>query len=258
MLSCSDLDVTVADRQLVAGLSLSIGRGDFIALLGPNGVGKTLSLHTLAGLRKPFRGTIRLDNQDMARLRRREIARRVGLLLQDDGDTFPSTVLATVLMGRHPYGSSLAGDSVEDLAQAYRALSAMEDRDIGSLSGGERRRLGLARLLTQDPEILLLDEPANHLDPLHQMKLMSLLGELANRGKGLLVTLHDPVLALRFASSALLLFGDGNWVLGPVARTITPANLERLFSTPYMTLNSPAGPVFLPAPSSGPGESRSA
>src|SRR5690606_32884970 len=243
MLFSQHLDVTVNRRMLVTGLSLRVGAGDFIALLGPNGAGKTLTLHTLAGLRPPGSGSVELMDRDLAGTGRRLVAKRIGLLLQDDTDNFPATVLATVLMGRHPHIPLFGQESPDDLARAHAALATMSlenlaDRDVRTLSGGERRRLALARLLAQDPDILLLDEPTNHLDPLHQMKVMEQLQSLVTVGKGVLVSLHDPALALRFAQSALLLFGDGTWMSGAATEVITAGNLERLFGTPYTGFRS--------------------
>jgi iron complex transport system ATP-binding protein len=238
MLTCSALSVSVAGRPLVRDLSFNLAAGDVVCLLGPNGVGKTLTLHTLAGLRSPGKGSISLSGDKLTQLRRRQIAQRLGLLLQDDAETFPATVLGTALMGRHPHLAGTATESTDDLARARAALLAMGlgnfgDRLVSTLSGGERRRLGLARLLTQDPLVLLLDEPVNHLDPRHQIAVLEHVRALAKRGRGVLMTLHDPALVMRFASHALLLFTDGTWLLDTTRAALTPANLARLFDTPY-------------------------
>ncbi|MEO7386074.1 MAG: ABC transporter ATP-binding protein, partial [Gammaproteobacteria bacterium] len=178
MLTCSALVVTVAGRPLVRDLTFHLAAGDVIGVLGPNGVGKTLTLHTLAGLRPPSQGSVLLGTAALDSLGRREIARRLGLLLQDDAETFPATVLETALMGRHPHLSGTATESADDVARAHAALAALglgtfSGRLVSTLSGGERRRLALARLLTQDPGVLLLDEPVNHLDPRYQIGVLA-------------------------------------------------------------------------------------
>lgn len=258
MLTCSALVVNVAGRPLVRDLTFNLAPGDFICLLGPNGVGKTLTLHTLAGLRPPGEGSIRLAGADLATLGRRAIARRLGLLLQDDAETFPATVLATALMGRFPHSSGPGMESADDVARARQALAAMrltdcEERLVATLSGGERRRLALARLLAQDPAVLLLDEPVNHLDPRHQIDTLEHLSDLALSGRGVIMTLHDPSLAMRFASHALLLFADGSWLLDKTRAALTTTNLARLFGIPYGEYAGARGEVaFLPLDGSPP------
>lgn len=246
MLECLQLSIRVPGRDLVRNLSLAVSPGEIVCLLGPNGVGKSLTLATLAGLRPPATGQVLLDGQPLQSLGRRAIARRLGLLLQEDAQAFPASVLQTALMGRHPHLSAMATESDQDLGQARAALGALglaglEDRAVATLSGGERRRLALARVLTQDPAVLLLDEPINHLDPRHQIMVLELLRALARKSRAVLLTLHEPWLAVRFADRAVLLFEDGSWESGPCKQVLSVATLARLFSTPYTTFTNPSG-----------------
>lgn len=252
MLECTDLSISAGERQLVAGLSLALAGGDFVALLGPNGVGKSLTLATLAGLRAPAAGSVCLDGAPLAGIRRRAVALRLGLMLQGDPPVFPQTVLDAVMLGRHPHLPLWRQEGAEERALARSVLrrvhlDALERRSITTLSGGESRRLAMARLLVQDPAVMLLDEPTNHLDPLHQITTLQLLRELADQGKAILVCLHDPALAARFARSVLMLFGDGRWALGPVAEMLTPPMLQALYGTPYTAFRAGTESVLLPA-----------
>lgn len=238
LLEAIGLDIRVAERKLVDALSLSLRPGSRIALLGPNGVGKTLTLHTLAGIRPAEQGTVRIRGSDVRLLAARERALRLGLLLQQEDDPFPTTVLETAVIGRHARLGLWQWETAEDHALARAALARMDlanmdERLCATLSGGERRRLGLATLIVQDPDILLLDEPLNHLDPRHQFALLDALDELAAAGKAIIASLHDPVPALRYFDSALLLHGDGRWQFGPVKQLLTPATLSQLYAVPF-------------------------
>ena len=238
--------------MLVRNLHLDIGPGDFVCILGRNGVGKTLTLQSLAGLRPVLSGEIRLNGESLGSLPRRELAQRLGMLLQIQDDTFPITVIESALMGRHPHLGFWQWESDDDRLVASEALrvfglSGMEQRMVMTLSGGERRRVALATLLAQDPDVWLLDEPTNHLDPHHQLDVLHKLSTLAAAGKSVVATLHDPVLAGRFAKQILMLHGDGEWEFGPVDELLNSQTLERLYQTPFSSFQSDGRSVLLPA-----------
>lgn len=252
LLDCDGLTVRVAERVLVNDLQLTLRPGSLVAILGPNGVGKTLMLHTLAGLRPRAAGQIRLRGEELAGLSRREIALRLGLLLQHQQDPFPTTVLEAALIGRHARLGLWPWETAEDIARARDALRAMdlgglENRLAESLSGGERRRLAIATLLVQDPDVWLLDEPMNHLDPLHQFAVLEKLHALAREGRAVMASLHDPALAARHFGSVLLLYGDGRWELGSAPELLNPANLSALYGVPFTRYSGSGGCLLLPA-----------
>ena len=237
LLDISGLRVSVPGRVLVENLEMSLCRGEFVAVLGRNGSGKTLSLLTLAGLRRPEAGSIRLGGEAIGAMRRQRVAKRLALLPQDTDDIFPATVLDTALVGRHPHIGRLRWESPADHARARESLAMvgiadLAARDVLSLSGGERRRLAIAQILTQTPDIYLLDEPTNHLDPQHQVDTLRIFRRAADAGAGVIASLHDVNLAARVADRCLLLFGDGRWEFGATDEVLDEARLEALFQTP--------------------------
>jgi iron complex transport system ATP-binding protein len=251
-LSCSGVRVEAGGRVLVRDLGFEARCGEFIAVLGRNGVGKTLTLHTLAGLRAPAAGHVRLDGRDIADWGGRERARRLGLLPQLTEDPFPSTVFETALIGRHPHLPFWQWEDAADLHGARAALAAVDldglaGRAVDSLSGGERRRLDIATLLAQDAAVCLLDEPTNHLDPRHRNEVLALFRARADAGGLVIAALHDATLAARAADKALLLFGDGRWRYGEAATILSDANLSELYEVPVGELAWRGQRVFVSA-----------
>jgi len=252
LLATRALHITIGTTTVCSGLELTINSGDRWCMLGRNGTGKTTLLHTLAGLRPPTAGDILLNDRPLPQVPRKSVAQHIGLLFQDHADAFPASVLETVLTGRHPWLGPLQWEGGKDLAIAREALQAvdlhnMEARLVNTLSGGERQRVSIACLLAQEPQLLLLDEPSNHLDIQHQIRMLDLLQEqAAQHGKGLLLIMHDLNLAVRYCNRFLLLFGDGETLQGTTETALTQANLERLYQHPLQAVPGPHGMVWLP------------
>ena len=251
-LAARQVTVRVGARELVNELSLHFAAGELVAILGCNGSGKTLTLHTLAGLRPPDDGEVHLDGVPFEQLSRRAVALRLGLLAQDLEDAFVTTALETVLIGRHPHLSLWQWETAEDERIAREALQAVDlgdfaERRSDTLSGGEQRRVAVAALLAQRPGIFLLDEPTNHLDPHHQVRVLGLFRKLADQGGTVITTLHDPTLAARFADRVVLLFGDGRWRAGPVREVLTAESLSALYNSPMLEIEKDGRRVFVSA-----------
>jgi len=251
-LSCDDLTVSVPGRTLLESLTLQLDAGEFLAVLGQNGSGKSLTLHTLAGLRKPGRGSIHVKGKPLEATPRRTVAQQLALLPQHTDDIFPSNVLDTVLIGRHPHIERFQWESGQDRRHALAALAEVDmetfvDRDLATLSGGERRRVAIAQVLTQDPDVYLLDEPGNHLDPQHQLDVLQLFRRRSESGKTIVASLHDANLAMRFADRCLLLFGDGRWQLGDSTSILNEASLSELYSMNIESVPWRSRPLFIPA-----------
>lgn len=252
LLETRSLSVSIGGKQVCHDLNLALHAGERWGLLGLNGVGKTSLLHTLGGVRVADSGEIRVDGQTRSAMPRKQLAQRLGMMLQDSDEAFPSSVMEAALIGRHPHLGAWEWEGAQDEALARAALQAVEltgfeARSTATLSGGERRRLALAALLVQNPQLMLLDEPVNHLDVHHQIGALDLLSKLAReQGKTLLMVLHDVNLAARYCDKVLLLFGDGETLQGEAGEMLTEANLQRLYQHPMRRVQTDGGDYFYP------------
>lgn len=252
LLATKKLRVSIGDKLLCHDLDFQVQAGECWAILGANGAGKTTLLHVLAGLRGARSGSISLRNRPLRDWPLRELARYRAILFQDSYDTFPATVMETVLTGRHPYLHFWELESEQDYRLARQALQQveladMEARRVDTLSGGERRRLALATLLVQQPKLLLLDEPTNHLDLRNQVRLLDGLGERIQREAGaMLMSLHDVNMAQRFCSHVVLMFGNGDVCTGPVDATLSEQTVSRLYDCPVHAVEDAGRRLYLP------------
>lgn len=250
-LRASQMVVDIPERGDGDRLDFGIEPGQFWGVLGPNGAGKTTLLHTLAGLRPPRWGQVELGGRPIRQLRRRTIARRLGVVFQDRQDSLPATVLETALIGRHPYLAPWDLETAEDVAIAREALErlelgGLENRMVNTLSGGERQRLALATALTQQPDLWLADEPTNHLDLRHQVAVMRLLHNQARSGRAVFCCLHDLNLAARWCSHLLLMYPDGRACWGDAAQMLVPGALEDLYGQALVAAEVNGRRVFVP------------
>ncbi|MBS4095288.1 MAG: ABC transporter ATP-binding protein [Sulfuricella sp.] len=228
MLQTERLTLTVPGRTLCEGLSVTIEAGQCWAILGGNGSGKSTLLHVLSGLTTAHSGHASLDDKPLHDYSRSELARRIGVLLQDEAAGFWGTVAEYTLLGRFPHGDR--DTEIASAALHRLGLAVLAERRYPSLSGGERQRVRIAQLLTQNPRLCLLDEPLQHLDLRHQAEAMALFRDVAAREqRAVVLVLHEPWWAARFCSHVLLLYGDGETAHGLTAEMLTPANLERLY-----------------------------
>ena len=211
MLSLHHLRLSIGNTIICRDLTLRLCPGEVWGITGRNGTGKTTLLHTLAGLIKPAKGEVALQNQSLFTYTSRARARFIGLLLQENESLFPWRVKDAVKMGRHPHLTSFLRLTEHDKGIVERALATLElqhlkERFIETLSGGEKRRCHIATLLAQEPSVYLLDEPLNHLDAIHQQRVMEHFTRLAKTKKALVVmVLHDSAMIEKYCSHTLTL-----------------------------------------------------
>jgi iron complex transport system ATP-binding protein len=246
-----DLTIGYPERTIGHGLDVTLATGEVLALLGPNGGGKTTLLKTLLGLLRPKAGQVRLGGKPLNSYSIRERARVIAYVPQVHISTFAFTVETVVLMGRTAHGSVFSRPSTKDHAVAQAALErfgieALATRPYTMISGGERQLVLLARALAQEPQFIVLDEPTASLDFGNQGKVMGEIRALAKSGHGVLFTTHDPNHALRAADRAYLLRAGKRLDEGPVETVLQRAQLEALYGAPVQLISDEKRRAFLP------------
>jgi iron complex transport system ATP-binding protein len=256
LLAAEHVSFRYGTRAVLHDVSIAVGAGDVIGIIGPNGSGKTTLLRLLSGVLVPDGGAVSLGGMPLARLRRRDLARRLAVVPQDPVLEFGFTALEVVLMGRAPHLPRLAFARAADVELARAAMARLEvaelaDRPLDQLSGGERQRVMLARALVQEPRVLLLDEPTTHLDLRHQAGMYEVVRELAYaRGTAVVSVLHDLNLAALYCARLVLLAGGRVVREGPPEAVLTAAVLTAAYGAAvHVSVHERAGtPVVLPLP----------
>jgi iron complex transport system ATP-binding protein len=244
LLDIRKLELVITDKIICRDLNFQIQAGEIWGILGPNGCGKTTLLHALANLHPLTTGEIFLRERNLSSISIRERAQQIGILFQDSSDIFSQTVFEFCLAGRHPHLNQFAWEDAADKnitrqALAFMQLENFSERKVETLSGGERRRLSIAAVLTQTPTIYLLDEPTNHLDISHQTRTLKHFKKLAAKnGVAIIASLHDINMAQYFCDKVLLLMPEGNILQGEPQTIFNKENLERLYQHPLHAICS--------------------
>lgn len=249
-----NLTLSIATKKICNTLNVVFERGELWAILGVNGVGKSTLLHSFIDVASANSDEILIDDLTLKQYRhkRQLLAQKTGILLQDYEYNFPCTVMEAVLVGRHPFIPHWQWESEADMTIAESSLRQtrlkhMQDRTIQSLSGGEKRRLNLATLLTQNPDFMLLDEPTNHLDLNSQISILELIASLVKeQNKSAIMVMHDANLAKRFCDKVLMLFGEGEWLAGPTSELINVENLQKLYGCSIQAYSNGKQTAYLP------------
>jgi len=235
LLAARGLGAAYGSREVFRDVSLELHAGRLVALIGPNGCGKTTLLHALCGLLRPSAGRVELMGQPIGELSRRDVARRIALVAQFAAVEVEITVAETVTLGRYPHIGPWAPLSAADHGAVEQVLSAMNllplrDRPLQTLSGGERQRVLLARALAQETQVLLLDEPVASLDLRYQQETYERLAALASeRRMGILVADHHLNLVAATCDEVLVLHNGGLRASGPPGEILTQETIREVF-----------------------------
>lgn len=242
------LSFSYADAQVLNEVSFSVEEGQLVAVLGPNGVGKSTLFRCILGLLRGYSGTALLDGREAKNMDRRVLAKTVAYIPQTVAPTFNYTVLESVLMGTTGQVGVLhaPGQTQKDTAWKMLKLLGIEDlahRGVAKLSGGERQLVLIARALAQDAKILIMDEPTANLDYGNQQRVLAQIRKLADQGYTILLSTHNPEHAMQYATHILALQGGKICADGPVASALTSELIQKLYgiSANIMKLTLPDG-----------------
>ncbi|MGW5231749.1 ABC transporter ATP-binding protein [Streptomyces nodosus] len=252
-LAARGISVGYGARTVIDDLDVAIPSGAITTIIGPNGCGKSTLLRALSRLLKPAKGTVVLDGDDIAGLRTRDVAKKLGLLPQAPVAPEGLTVADLVARGRHPHQNWLRQWSSDDAAVVERALaltgvSDLADRAVDTLSGGQRQRVWISMTLAQGTDLLLLDEPTTYLDLAHAVDVLDLVNDLHESGCTVVMVLHDLNLAARYSDNLIVMRAGSVVAQGHPSEVITAELLREAFGLHARVIDDPVGdrPLIVP------------
>ncbi|MFF6909099.1 ABC transporter ATP-binding protein [Streptomyces sp. NPDC012389] len=252
-LAAKGVTVGYGGRAVIDDLDVAIPPGVVTTIIGPNGCGKSTLLRTLTRLLKPASGRVVLDGEDIAELRTRDVAKKLGLLPQAPVAPEGLTVGDLVARGRHPHQSWLRQWSSDDAGVVERALAMtgvadLADRPVDSLSGGQRQRVWISMTLAQGTDLLLLDEPTTYLDLAHAIDVLDLVDDLHESGCTVVMVLHDLNLATRYSDNLIVMRAGSILAQGHPREVITAELLHEAFGLQAKVIEDPVGdrPLIVP------------
>ena len=243
-ISARDVWASYGERGVLNGFNLSVEQGSFVAIAGPNGVGKSTLLRLVSGVISPSRGSIEVAGQDILALSTRERARLVSVVPQDPELPHGAPAIEVVLMGRNPHLGLLSWENDSDVQTAVEAMRMtytedLLDRSVDELSGGERQRVAIAIALAQQTPFILLDEPTANLDLAYQPAIMELMRGLVSSGKTILAAVHDLTLAAQFCDKVALMSGGASLTVGTPEETLTEENIKTVYGADVRIMEHP-------------------
>lgn len=250
-LNVEHLSFAYQKAPVLSDISFTLGEGEILSVLGPNGVGKTTLFRCILGLVRNYQGRVTVDGQELRRLSNRELAGHIAFIPQNQRPTFGYTVLDTVLMGTTRQFSPFSGPKEKQVRQAVQALERvgaehLMERDFSKLSGGEQQLVLIARAIVQQAKILIMDEPTSALDYGNQFRTLELIQDLAEDGYAVMVSTHNPQHALMYSSHILALSGGRVAAWGRGEEVLTQELVERLYGVEVTFAQTQSGKIIVP------------
>ena len=238
------------DALILKDISISLKGAQLISIIGPNGVGKSTLIHCIDRILSPTKGTVLVDDQNVMEYRPKDLAKKIGYVPYTSGDSFPMTVVDTVLMGRNPHHKwkSLHEDMiVVEEAMRMMDVSDLAMRQFNELSAGQHQRVMLARGIAQEPEILLLDEPTANLDIRHQMDVIRLLKDLSVKKDIMVIMIsHDLNLASKYSDNIIMMSEGSIYAVGTPEEVINEDNIRHVYDVESEIIIRDDRPFMIP------------
>lgn len=244
ILEIKNLSCGYEDKTIIKNISFAVNKGSFLGILGPNGAGKTTLFRSLTKIIKPMKGKIVFQGKDISDLSAKDLAKEIAVLPQILDVPFAFSIEEFVLLGRHPHLKRLEAPKKKDYEIAQKVMveldiADLKHRKIRDLSGGERQRVLIAQALAQEPKLLLLDEPVNHLDIKHQIEILDLLKDLNKTGLTVVIILHDLNLASEYCDDLLLMNEGKIHTYGKAQDVLKYEILEEVYKTVLIVEKNP-------------------
>jgi len=249
-LKVKEVEFSYASVHVLKDICIELAASEMLGVVGPNGAGKSTLIRCIDRILKPQRGIILLDERDIKEMRLMELAKKMGYIPQSTSQIFPATVFDTVLMGRRPHiGWQSSEKDIEKVLETLQMLN-IEDlamRDINELSGGQQQKVFIARALTQEPNVLLLDEPTSNLDIRHQLEVMDIIKNIVREKElSAIMAIHDLNLASRYADRIVMMNSGKIFSAGDPVSVLTPESIKRVYGVEAEVNNNNGRPYIVP------------
>ena len=249
-LKVNNIEFAYNSTPVLEDISLELDRSEILGIVGPNGTGKSTLIRCIDRILKPKKGCILLDELDITRMKRIEIAKKIGYVPQSTTRVFPASVIETILMGRRSYlGWKSSEGDLDKVLEIMELLGIVEFamRDFNEISGGQQQKVLIARAIAQEADILLLDEPTSNLDIRHQLEVMEIMTNIVKKnGISAIMAIHDLNLASRYTDRILMMAGGRIFAAGDPESVLTVENIRQVYGVEVLVKSDGERPYIIP------------